>query len=157
MLDAFDIPEPTPATEMVMNADREVEEEKETEEHAEWQAQRAFAQRNIVYASFNDRWNRYTDVGYIRDIHDKCGLDVFWKFHILTLPVQCLQTIGIIGGTVTHTNTYLVVMDGLRTMYAQRSAYDPQASFAFELFRVFSNTASRRALSYNIDTYQRCG
>ena len=29
--------------------------------------------------------------------------------------------------------------------------------FAFELVRGFANTASRAALSYNVDAYQRCG
>ena len=72
----FDIPEPTPETEMVMNEEKGVEEEVETTEHYEWRMKRTFAERNIVYDNSNDRYDRYTEVGYVHDIHDICGLYV---------------------------------------------------------------------------------
>ena len=75
-IDVFDIPEPTPATEMVLNEETGAEEEKETTEHSEWGMKRVFAQRNIVYDNSNDRNDRFTEVGYIHDVHYRCGLDV---------------------------------------------------------------------------------
>jgi len=59
-----------------MNEQKGVEEEVETTEHYEWRMKRTFAERNIVYNVDNDRYDRYTEVGYIHDIHDRCGLDV---------------------------------------------------------------------------------
>ena len=76
MCKALEVPEPSPAYEMVINAETGAEEEIETDEHAEWNARRVFAQRNIIYGNNNDRWDRTTEVGYIYQVHSRCGLDV---------------------------------------------------------------------------------
>ena len=61
---------------MVLNEHTGAEEEQETTEHYEWRARLMFAERNIVYNIDNDRRDRLTEVGYIHDIHYRCGLDV---------------------------------------------------------------------------------
>ena len=75
-VEALDIPEPTPAYETVTDPETGAEEEKETDEHAEWSMKLTFAHRNITYNNRNDRWDRATEVGYIYQVHDRCGLDV---------------------------------------------------------------------------------
>ena len=75
-IDVFDIPEPMPANHMVVNEETGVEEEKETPEHYEWRMKRIFGERNIVYDNSNDLNDRITEVGYIYDVHYRCGLDV---------------------------------------------------------------------------------
>jgi len=87
-IDVFDIPEPTPATEMVLNEETGAEEEKETTEHSEWGVKRVFAQRNIVYDNSNDRNDRITEVGYIHDIHYRCGLDVVFADTAYKFPTK---------------------------------------------------------------------
>ena len=75
-VEALDIPEPTPAYETVTDPETGAEEVKETDEHAEWSAKQVFAQRNIIYNNRYDRRDRATEVGYIYQVHDYCGLDV---------------------------------------------------------------------------------
>ena len=69
-----------------MNEQKGVEEEVETTEHYEWRMKRTFAERNIMYDNSNDRDDRYTEVGYIYDIHYRCGLDV-----VLQIPYINVQ------------------------------------------------------------------
>ncbi|MFM7977678.1 MAG: hypothetical protein ACKPKO_00035 [Candidatus Fonsibacter sp.] len=64
-------PEPTPTYHMVVrNEETREEVEEETDAHAEWSTKRVFAQRNIIYNSINDKWDRATDIGYIYNIHE---------------------------------------------------------------------------------------
>ena len=90
----FDIPEPTPENEMVLNAETGTEEEQETEAHSEWRANRVFAERNIVYNNDNDGHDRLTEVGYIHDIHYRCGLDVVLQIPYIDFQRICLHTHG---------------------------------------------------------------
>ena len=157
-IDVFDIPEPTPKNKMVLNTETRAEEERETAEHSEWRARRVFAERNIVYNNDNDRHDRLTEVGYIHDIHYRCGLDVVFFFQIPSIPFQ--RQMFAYETDYWHnweTDKYEDLPNLPEHTVFTEIIVQPTDIFALELLRDVSNTASRATLPYNIDMHKRCG
>jgi hypothetical protein len=73
---------------MVMNEHTGTEEEVETTEHYEWRMKRTFADRNIVYNVDNDRYDRYTEVGYIHDIRLQMWFRCRFAESVYKLPTR---------------------------------------------------------------------
>ena len=121
-VEALDIPDPTPAYETVTDPETRAEEEKETDEHAEWNMKLTFARRNITYNNRYDRDNKETEVGYIHHVHYYCGLDVVLQIHQISEEFQrnMFGTSDDFGG-ITLLKDMNIQPSGPNQMYLQRS------------------------------------